>query len=83
MGLYTTYKKSAEQTVDKENDSIGKKVVGFLTAPVSFKDDVLVSQKTQATNVLVWAGLTFLGGEWLGHRRAANGGQSIVPFFRQ
>ncbi|AAG00436.1 P9 membrane protein [Pseudomonas phage phi13] len=41
MGLYTTYKKSAEQTVDKENDSIGKKVVGFLTAPVSFKDDVL------------------------------------------
>lgn len=82
MGLLTSYKKATDQTVEKENDSIGRQVIGILSAPVRFKEDVLVTERAQAVAVWFYGAAAFLGGELLGHRRAAAGGQAILPFGR-
>lgn len=82
MGLLTSYKKATDQTVEKENDSIGHQVIGLLSAPVRFKDDVLVTEKAQAVAVWTYSLLSFFGGELVGHIRASKGGQAFVPIGR-
>lgn len=82
MGLLTSYKKATDQTVEKENDSIGKQVIGILSAPVRFKEDVLVTERAQAVAVWTYGLAAFVGGELLGHIRAAKGGQAFIPFGR-
>lgn len=83
MGLYTRYTKQTDQAaVDATKDGTTDKIVGFLTAPISFKEDVLVTEKTQAISVLGWGTAMFFVGELIGHRRAATGGQALLPFGR-
>lgn len=82
MGLFTSYTKDAAQVVESENDTIGKKAIAFLTAPIGFSSDELVEKTTQTVNILGWSGIALLGGELLGHRRAAQGKRAFIPVGR-
>lgn len=82
MALYTVYTKDAAQVVASEADSIGKKLTGFLTAPIGFSDTELVTKTTQSVNVAGWAVVSGLVMELIGHRRAAQGKQAFLPFGR-
>lgn len=71
-----------DATVKAEAATVGDKAIAFLKAPVTFGSDTGVSNTTQAINVLGWGGIAFLGGELLGHRRAAQGLKAFIPIGR-
>lgn len=79
---FQSYTKADTQVVADANTTFTNKVVDVLSAPVSFSTTELVTKQNRAVSVVAWGTIMLFGGELLGHYRARDGKQALVPFFR-
>lgn len=82
MALQAVYKLGETPVIDEANDSFSKQAIATVTAPFSFDKDKVVTRQTQAVNIWLWGAAALVGGEYLGHRRAASGSKPLLAFGR-
>lgn len=79
---FKSYTKADTQVVADANTTVTDQIVDVLSAPVSFSTTELVTKQNRAVSVIAWGTIMLFGGELMGHYRARDGKQALVPFFR-